>query len=88
MTFPLSVGATTVLWPPRPSPDSVVEIMRKHRPTIFYGVPSLYMALLSHPDIGKGAGFDRLRAFDAAQFFNDDMIRPGCRTTYLARKAG
>jgi len=61
MTFPLSVGATTALWPERPSPDSVFEMMRKHRPTIFYGVPSLYTALLSHPDIGKGAGSDRLR---------------------------
>ena len=61
MAFPLSVGATTVLWPPRPSPDGVFEIMRKHRPTIFFAVPSLYTALLVHPDIGKGAGSDRLR---------------------------
>ena len=36
-------------------------MMRKHRPTIFYGVPSLYTALLAHPQIGKGAGSDRLR---------------------------
>jgi 4-hydroxybenzoate-CoA ligase len=61
MTFPMSVGATTALWPERPSPESVFEMMRKHRPTIFYGVPSLYTALLSHPDICKGAGSDRLR---------------------------
>jgi 4-hydroxybenzoate-CoA ligase len=61
MTFPLSVGATAVLWPHRPSPDSVFEIMRRHRPTVFYGVPSLYAALLAHPDIHKGAGSDRLR---------------------------
>ncbi len=61
MTFPLSVGATSVLWPPRPTPDGVFEIMRMHRPTIFYGVPSLYTALLAHPAIGKGAGSDRLR---------------------------
>ena len=61
MTFPLSVGATAALWPYRPSPDAVFEMMRKHRPTIFYGVPSLYTALLAHPDIGKGAGSDRLR---------------------------
>jgi 4-hydroxybenzoate-CoA ligase len=61
MSFPLSVGATTVLWPPRPTPDGVFEIMRKHRPTVFYGVPSLYTAMLAHPDIGKGAGSDRLR---------------------------
>jgi 4-hydroxybenzoate-CoA ligase len=61
MSFPLSVGATAALWPHRPSPEGVFETMRKHRPTIFYGVPSLYTALLSHSDIGKGAGSDRLR---------------------------
>lgn len=61
MSFPLSVGATTVLWPERPSPEGVFEIMRKYRPTIFYGVPSLYTALLVHKDICKGAGSDRLR---------------------------
>ena len=48
MTFPLSVGATAALWPHRPSPEGVFEMMRRHRPTIFYGVPSLYTALLSH----------------------------------------
>ena len=37
MTFPLSVGATAVLWPHRPSPEGVFDIMRTHRPTIFYG---------------------------------------------------
>ena len=61
MTFPLSVGATAALWPRRPSPEGVFETMRRHRPTIFYGVPSLYTALLSHHDISKGAGSDRLR---------------------------
>jgi 4-hydroxybenzoate-CoA ligase len=61
MTFPLSVGATAALWPYRPSPEAVFEMMRKHRPTIFYGVPSLYTALLAHADICAGAGSDRLR---------------------------
>ena len=61
MTFPLSVGATSVLWPYRPSPDGIFEIMRRHRPSIFYAVPSLYTALLAHKGIGKGAGSDRLR---------------------------
>jgi 4-hydroxybenzoate-CoA ligase len=61
MSFPLSVGATAVLWPHRPTPDAVLNIMRRHRPTIFYGVPSLYTALLAHKDIGSGAGSDRLR---------------------------
>jgi 4-hydroxybenzoate-CoA ligase len=61
MTFPLSVGATAALWPHRPSPEGVFETLRRNRVTIFYGVPSLYTALLSHQEICKGAGSDRLR---------------------------
>ena len=61
MAFPLSVGATTVLLPQRPTPEAVFEIMRRHRPTIFYGVPTLYASLLAHKDMSRGAGSDRLR---------------------------
>src|SRR5215216_374781 len=61
MSFPMSVGATTILLPDRPSPDKIFEVMRRHNPTIFYGVPTLYAALLAHGDIGPGAGSDRLR---------------------------
>ena len=61
MAFPLSVGATSVLLPDRPTPDAVFDIMRRHRPTIFYGVPTLYALLLAHKDMKPGAGSDRLR---------------------------
>ena len=33
LAFPMSVGASTVLWPHRPTPDAVFELMRKHQPT-------------------------------------------------------
>jgi len=61
LTFPLSVGATAALWPHRPSPEGVFETLKRNHVTIFYGVPSLYTALLAHQDITKGAGSDRLR---------------------------
>jgi len=61
MTFPMSVGGSTVLLTGRPTPDAVFEVMRRTQPTIFYGVPTLYAAMLAHKDIGKGAGSDRLR---------------------------
>jgi len=61
MSFPMSVGASAVLWPQRPTPDAVFEIMRRYRPTLFFAVPSLYAALLAHEDICAGAGSDRLR---------------------------
>ena len=49
LTFPLAVGATTVLLPSRPTPADVFGILQKHQPTIFYGVPTLYAALLADP---------------------------------------
>ena len=61
MTFPMAVGASAVLLPDRPTPDAVLDVMRRHSPTMFCGVPTLYAALLAHPELGPGAGSDRLR---------------------------
>jgi benzoate-CoA ligase len=36
-----------VLWPARPTPADVFNVLKKFRPTIFYGVPTLYAALLA-----------------------------------------
>ncbi|AEG93331.1 benzoate-CoA ligase family protein [Ramlibacter tataouinensis] len=47
LTFPLSVGATTVLLPARPTPADVFGVLGKFRPSIFYGVPTLYAGLLA-----------------------------------------
>src|SRR6266851_5023272 len=61
MTFPMAVGAASLLLPDRPTPDAVLATMRQYRPTIFAGVPTLFAALLAHPELGPGAGSDRLR---------------------------
>jgi 4-hydroxybenzoate-CoA ligase len=61
LLFPMSVGASAVLLPERPTPQAVLATLRRHRPSIFYAVPSLYAALLAQPDLGPGAGSDRLR---------------------------
>ncbi|MGE0415597.1 MAG: benzoate-CoA ligase family protein [Acetobacteraceae bacterium] len=61
LTFPMSVGASAVLLPDRPTPDAVLAVMRAHNPTIFAGVPTLFAAMLAHPFIGPGAGSTRLR---------------------------
>lgn len=50
LTFPLSVGATTVLLPSRPTPADVFGLLKTFQPTIFYGVPTLYAALLADPN--------------------------------------
>jgi 4-hydroxybenzoate-CoA ligase len=61
MAFPLSVGATSILLPQRPTPEAVFEVMRRQQPTVFYGVPTLYASLLAHKNMARGAGSDRLR---------------------------
>lgn len=58
LTFPMTVGATTILMAERPTPDAVFKRIAEKKPTIFYGVPTLYAALLaspSFPDKGKHA---------------------------------
>ncbi len=48
MSFPMSVGATTVLFDARPTPAVVVDIISTEKPTVFCGVPTLYAAILAH----------------------------------------
>ncbi|MEL6100765.1 MAG: benzoate-CoA ligase family protein [Pseudomonadota bacterium] len=47
MSFPMSVGATTVLFSGRPTPDVVLDVLESEKPTIFCGVPTLYAALIA-----------------------------------------
>lgn len=47
LTFPMSVGATTVLLADRPTPDDVAALLRKYPVTVFYGVPTFYAAFLA-----------------------------------------
>ncbi len=51
LTFPLSVGATIVLLPTRPTCAEVFRILKEFRPSIFCGVPTLFAALLA--DAGR-----------------------------------
>jgi len=47
MTFPLTVGATTVLNPERPTPDGVASLLKQYPVTVFYAVPTFYAAFLN-----------------------------------------
>ena len=44
--FPFSVGATSVLMPERPVPESVYRTIAHYRPTLYFGVPTLYGSML------------------------------------------
>jgi benzoate-CoA ligase family protein len=61
LIFPFSVGATAILWPGAPTPENVYATIERHRPTLFFSVPTGYGMLLAHQQaptseaMGEGA---------------------------------
>ena len=53
LSFTLAVGATSVLMAERPTPAAVFKRLTGNQPTVFYGVPTLYAAMLADPDFPK-----------------------------------
>ena len=49
ITFPFSVGDSAVLYPGRPEPEAVFDCIERFRPTLLFGLPTLYNALVNHP---------------------------------------
>jgi benzoate-CoA ligase family protein len=81
MTFPLRAGATAVLMAERPTPHSVCRILGQHRPTVFYGVPTMYAALLASNEL-PAVGEHRMRAcVSAGEALPEDLGRRWNRKT-------
>src|SRR5215469_15584833 len=51
LTFPMAVGATSILASERPTPASVGRVLREQQPTVFCGVPTFYAAMLAGSDL-------------------------------------
>ena len=55
LTFPMSVGATTLLMPERPTPDATFKRWRGEvgnlKPTVFYGAPTGFAGMLASPQL-------------------------------------
>jgi benzoate-CoA ligase len=51
LTFPLSVGATTVLMAERPTPAAVFKRWTEQRVTVFFGAPTGYAGMLATPGL-------------------------------------
>ncbi|MFC4769410.1 benzoate-CoA ligase family protein [Effusibacillus consociatus] len=62
MYFPLGCGASTVLMPERPLPEKVFETIETYRPTIFFGVPTLYGTMIDFAErCGRNYDLSSLR---------------------------
>ncbi len=75
MTFPMTVGATTILSPDRPTPETVAAILRRHPVTVFYAVPTFYAAFLANPGAPKRAGLTLRYCVSAGEALPPDVGR-------------
>ena len=59
--FPMGVGAESVLYPHRPTPEAAFEVITRHRPTLFFGVPTLYAGMLAVKEAERRFDLSSLR---------------------------
>jgi benzoate-CoA ligase family protein len=74
ITFPFTAGATTLLLPGQPKPAAIFAAIERYRPTVFFGLPTLYTAL-TNAEGASAADFSSLRmALSAAEVLSADVF--------------
>ncbi|TMD69994.1 MAG: benzoate-CoA ligase family protein [Chloroflexi bacterium] len=74
--FPFGVGASAVYFPGRALPEDMFKVVEQYRPTIFYGVPTLYAGMLALPDANKRFDFSSVRiCVSAGEALPADILR-------------
>jgi acetyl-CoA synthetase len=74
ITFPASVGAATLLLPGQPKPAAIFEAIERFRPTVFFGLPTLYTSL-TKAEGAAATDFSSLRmALSAAEVLSAEVF--------------
>jgi benzoate-CoA ligase len=74
--FPMAFGARSVLFPHRPTPESVFEIITRHRPTLFFGIPTLYASMLAVKEADRRFDLSSLRlCVSAGEALPEELYR-------------
>jgi benzoate-CoA ligase family protein len=74
ITFPFSVGAATLLLPGQPKPAAIFEAIERFRPTVFFGLPTLYTSLTKAQG-AAASDFSSLRmALSAAEVLSAEVF--------------
>jgi len=74
-TFALATGATAVLMAERPTPASVFKRLAEWKPTIFYGVPTLFAYMLASPELPKKNAFAPRLCVSAGEALPADLAK-------------
>ena len=76
ITFPLGVGASSILFPGRPTPGAIFAELIRHRPTLFFTVPTAYAAMLATPGAEPDWDLSSLRlCVSAAEALPPEILR-------------
>lgn len=75
LTFPMSVGAATVLLPDRPTPEGVAALIKTHAVTAFYAVPTFYAAFLASSAAPQKSELKLRRCISAGEALPEDIGR-------------
>lgn len=74
VTFPFTVGAATLLLPGQPKPEAIFAAIEQFRPTVFFGLPTLYTALTKAAG-AQSVDFSSLRlAVSAAEVLSAEVF--------------
>ena len=74
ITFPYCAGAASLLMPGQPKPANIFEAIARYRPTVFFGLPTLYTAMTKAPETGA-ADFSSIRlAISAAEILSAEVF--------------
>ena len=74
ITFPFAAGAATLLLPGQPKPAAIFEAIERFRPSVFFGLPTLYTSLTKAED-AAATDFSSLRmALSAAEVLSSDVF--------------
>lgn len=76
MYLPMRVGAEAVLFPGRPAPEAAFRVIHDSRPTLFFGVPTLYAGMLQVKDAESRFDTSSLRlCISAGESLPADLFR-------------
>jgi benzoate-CoA ligase family protein len=74
ITFPFAAGAATLLLPGQPKPRAIFEAIERYRPSVFFGLPTLYTSL-TKAEGAANTDFSSLRmALSAAEVLSAEVF--------------
>ncbi len=73
LVFPFAIGATTLMMPGQPRPEAVLHAVEAFKPTVLYGLPTLYTALARAEGVEERDLSSLRQSMSAAEILSEDV---------------